>query len=68
MWITNYLVYQPLFKSFQKFIGTCKTFAWKSKGLLEESFKTPVTSDNSFVPEQTFTHNGKMNKRWSTLC
>ena len=40
----NYLVFQPVFKHFQTFTGSNKTFAWKSEELLEKSFKTSVTS------------------------
>ena len=43
-------------------------FAYKSKGLSEESFKTPVTSDSSFVPKLTFIHNRKIEGKFKGSC
>ena len=45
----NYLEFQPIHKHFQ-FVNINNEWyitSWKSKGLSEESIKTPVTSDNS---------------------
>ena len=64
----NYLVFQPVFKYFQTFTGTNKTFAWKSEGLSEESFKIPITSGKSFSPKLTFIHNRRMGGKFNGDC
>lgn len=37
-----------------------KMFGWQSKELSDESITTPAMSDNSFVPNFTYSHNSKM--------
>ena len=59
----SYLVFKVL-KHFQTLTGTDKVFVWKSKGFPEESVKTPVTSDNSFGPRQTFIYNGRIGAKF----
>ena len=66
--LQNYLVFQPVFKYFQTFTGTDKIFAWKSKGLSEDSIKTPVTPDNIFAPKLTFIYNGKIGAKFKGSC
>ena len=41
----NYLVFQPLFKSFTTPTDSEKILAWRSEGLSEESIKPPTTSN-----------------------
>ena len=43
-------------------------FASKVKGLSEESFKTPVTSGNSFAPKLTFIYNQRTGKKCKENC
>ena len=45
---------------YQTFTSNREIFAWKSKGLLEESIKTPATSNNSFALKFRFVYNGKV--------
>ena len=47
----NYLVFQPMYRYF-KVIANTKyiPWSWKSKGLSDESIKSPATSDNSLSP------------------
>ena len=50
------------------FIGTDKTFAWKSKGFSQKNFKTPVSSGKSFVPKLTFNHNWRIGVKIKGNC
>ena len=45
----NYLVFQPLNKSFKVVGNTDYVSLWKSKGLSSETIKPPTTSDNSLI-------------------
>ena len=47
----NYLVFQPM-NRYIKLIANNKLYisSWKSKGLSDETIKSPVTSDNSLTP------------------
>ena len=47
----NYLVFQPINKYFKVITNTDYVSSWKSKGLSDESIKSPTTSDNSLTPE-----------------
>ena len=42
----NYSVFQPMYRYLKVITNT----SWKSKGLSDESFKPPTTSDNSLNP------------------
>ena len=64
----NYLVIQPVFKYFQTFTGTDKILAWKSKGLSEGIFKTPVVSGNSFAPKLTSIYNERIGAKFKGSC
>ena len=44
----NYLIFQPLYKYFEVLTNT-DFVSWKSKGLPNESIKSPTTSDNSLI-------------------
>ena len=46
----NYLVFQPMYIYFAIIISTDYISSWKCKGLSDESFKPPTTSDNSLTP------------------
>ena len=46
----NYLVFQPMYRYFKVITNTDYILSWKSKGLSDESFKPPATSDNSLNP------------------
>ena len=46
----NYLVFQPMYRYFKMITNTDYISSWKSKGLSDESFKPPTTSDNSLNP------------------
>ena len=50
----NYLVFQSLNKYFKLITNTNFVSSWKSKGLSDESIKTPTTSDNSLNPELNY--------------
>ena len=43
----NYLVFQPMYRYFKKITSTDYISSWESKGLSDESIKSPTTSDNS---------------------
>ena len=45
----NYLVFQPLTKYFKVIANTKYISSWKSKGLSDETIKSPATSDNSLT-------------------
>ena len=45
-----YLIFQPVHKCFKFITGTTYISSWKSKGLSDESIKSPATSDNSLAP------------------
>ena len=45
-----YLIFQPVYKYFKFITGTTYISSWKSKGLSDESIKSPTTSDNSLIP------------------
>ena len=50
--VQNYLLFQPIYKYFQK-IGSTKSIAqWKSKGLSDEAIKPP---NITFAPTVKFT-------------
>ena len=46
--VQNYVVFQPMYRCFKVITNTDYISSWKSKGLSDESFKPPATSDNSF--------------------
>ena len=52
----------------QTFTGTDKVFVWKSKGLLEETIKTPVISGNKFNPKLNFICNGAVGAKFKGNC
>ena len=45
----SYLIFQPVYKYFKFITGTTYISSWKSKGLSDESIKSPTTSDNSLA-------------------
>ena len=45
----SYLIFQPVYKYFKFITGTTYISSWKSKGLSDESIKSPTTSDNSLT-------------------
>ena len=45
----NYLVFHPLFKSFETLTGNERILLWKSKSFSEENIKLSVTSDISLA-------------------
>ena len=46
----NYLVFQPINRYFEVIADKEYISLWKSKGLSDESIKTPTTSDNNLTP------------------
>ena len=46
----NYLVFQPMYKYFKTISSTDNISEWKSKGLPNESIKTPSTPNNFLNP------------------
>ena len=46
----NYLVFQPVYKYFKTINSIGNISGWKSKGLPNESIKTPSTSNNFLNP------------------
>ena len=64
-----YLIFQPVYKYFKFIASTTFISSWKSKGLSDESIKSPTTSDNSLTPltayydyNITVTFNGRQPK------
>ena len=49
-----YLIFQPLYRYFKIITNTGYILSWKSKGLSDESIKSPTTSDNSLNPELSY--------------
>ena len=56
----NYLVFQPISKSFKVITNTDYISSWKSKGLSAESIKPPTTSDNSLSPALWYQYKSKV--------
>ena len=54
----NYFIFQPLIKYF-KLITNNLVMLWNSKGLPDENFKLPATSDNSLNPRLDYFNNTK---------
>ena len=50
----NYLVFQPLNKSFKVITNADYVSSWKSKRLSAESIERPATSDNSLTPAVSY--------------
>ena len=50
----NYLVFQPIFRYFKNIGNTDNISTWKSKGLSDETIKSPTTSDNSLAPSLNY--------------
>ena len=46
----NYLVFQPMYRSFKVITNTDYVSSWKFMGLSAETIKPPTTSDNSLTP------------------
>ena len=46
-----YLIFQPLYRYFKTITNTNYILSWKSKGLSDESIKSPTTSNNNLNPE-----------------
>ena len=63
-----YIVFQSIFNYIQMFSGTDKIFAWKLKGLPEESFKTQVTSGNSFTLKLIFIYKRRIEAKFKGNC
>ena len=49
--VQNYLVFQPLNKYFKIVASTNYASSWQSKGISDETIKSPSTSDNSLNPK-----------------
>ena len=62
------LVFQPVFRYFETFTGTDQVFGWKSKGLSEKRFETPVTSRNSCASKLAFIYNKRMGAKFKGNC
>ena len=68
-------IYHKIISHFNQYLNIFKrllvqqgTFAQKFKGLLEESFKTKVTSDNSFAPKLDFIHKARIGANFKVNC
>ena len=49
-----YLIFQPVYRYFKTITNTNYISSWKSKGLSNESFKPPTTSENSLNPKLNY--------------
>ena len=49
-----YLIFQPVYRYFKTVTNTNYISSWKSKGLSNESFKPPTTSENSLNPKLNY--------------
>ena len=63
----NYLVFQPVFRYFKLITNTDYISSWKSKGLSDESFKPPTTSDNSLNPKLNY-YSTKIRVKFTGSC
>ena len=52
--VQNYLVFQPIIRYFKIITNTKYISSWQSKGLSDETFKPPATSDNSLNPRVSY--------------
>ena len=67
----NYLVFQPIFKSFKiNIINNAANYVllWKSKGLSDETIKPPATSDNSLAPALSYYYPSKIRVKFTGTC
>ena len=63
----NYLVFQPMYRYFKVITNTDYILSWKSKGLSDESFKPPATSDNSLNPALNY-YGNKTRVKFTRSC
>ena len=63
----NYLVFQPMYRYFKMITNTDYISSWKSKGLSDESFKPPTTSDNSLNPTLNY-YGTKIRVKFTGSC
>ena len=63
----NYLVFQPIYRYFTIIANTDYISSWKSKGLSDESFKSPTTSDNSLTPSLDY-YGNKIRVKFTKSC
>ena len=65
----NLLIYQPIFKTFTALAGLSDTIVeWKSKGVLNEKIKPPITAIHSFSPKLTWMNNSRRRTRFTGNC
>ena len=64
---TQNLVFQPMYRYFKVITNTDYISSWKSKGLSDESFKPPTTSDNSLNPVLNY-HGTKTRVNFTGSC
>ena len=63
----NYLVFQPMYRYFEKISNTDYISSWKSKGISDQIIKPPTISDNSPAPELNF-YGTKTRVRFTGSC
>ena len=63
----NYLVFQSMYKYFTIMTNTDYISSWKSKGLSDESFEPPTTSDNSLAPSLDY-YGNKIRVKFAKSC
>ena len=64
----NYWVFPPLFRCAATPTSSDRILAWNSKGLPEESSKTPNTSNSSLASQLIYIHNGKIAVKFEGIC
>ena len=63
----NYLVFQLMYRYFKVITNTDYISSWKSKGLSDESFKPPTTSDNGLTPALNY-YDTKIRVKFTVSC
>ena len=63
----NYLIFQLMRRYFKMVTSTDYISSWKSKGLSDESFKPPTTSDNNLNPALNY-YGTEMKVKFTGSC
>ena len=67
--LQNYLIFTPPSRYITAFIRANKIYSWISKGISDESIKSPSESGSTFVPEFIVVYPSpkiKFNRKWLT--
>ena len=63
----NYLVFQPMYRSFEMITNADYIWSWKFKGWSSESIKLPTTFNNSLNPALNY-YGTKIREKFTGSC